>query len=273
MAYGKEITSWKKIANLAKKSNLEVILEISTTANNKVDEAIQVAIEMNVKNIRLYPRESGKVSEIIPKITNDLKYATSHPLVKEHNLVFHLEQHEDLKATELVNIVKQVNSTNLKLLYDSTNMTTAFEHPLESLRKQLPFVEFAHLCDAKIIKTDNEPNNGCSMLGTTTGTGDIPLERIILELLLSNNEVKAFAMEEQVGIKAPPYRYPAQELDSFIPPREISETPVDINMIDEIKSKEINDAVAQIATIRGTLNRIKYFAIRKIFSNKYDVIF
>ena len=48
-------------------------LEISSTSGEEVDCAVQLAHALDVKNIRVYIRYSGRLSEVIRKGTEDLK--------------------------------------------------------------------------------------------------------------------------------------------------------------------------------------------------------
>ncbi|MBW1724484.1 MAG: hypothetical protein JRJ33_03745 [Deltaproteobacteria bacterium] len=62
----------------------------------------------------------------------------SHQYAGESDLYFVLEQHEDLKSHEIVDIITQVNSPRIGLLFDFGNMINANEEPLAALYTTAP---------------------------------------------------------------------------------------------------------------------------------------
>ena len=78
----------------------------------------------------------------VTKAIDELKYAAKK--AKELGIEVVLEQHEDLKSSELVKIVKKVNqglnTPHLFMLYDFGNMVNAFERPLEAFAQMKKWI-------------------------------------------------------------------------------------------------------------------------------------
>jgi len=127
----------------AKKLGLTIDLDISSTSKSEVHRAVDTAKILGVKRIRLYVRHHGYVSEIIKKTVIDLKLVAK--LAETNNLQFLLEQHEALKSEELVRIIKAVNSSRVRLLFDFGNMINTNEKPLGALKKLLPYIQILNL--------------------------------------------------------------------------------------------------------------------------------
>ena len=61
----KTISELKEIKLYADKLGIGINLEISSTKKNEINEVVRIASALDVKNIRVYIRYSGRVSEII----------------------------------------------------------------------------------------------------------------------------------------------------------------------------------------------------------------
>jgi len=214
-----ELNEYKK---KAKENNLEIHIELSNTEKEYIDKAVAMALILECKHIRLYQRYSGRISEIIQKTIDDLKYAAQ--VAQQKDLYFALEQHEVEKSTEMVHIIQQVNSDRVCLLFDFGNMVNANEDPMEALKIQAPYIKHVHLKDLIICKSKE---NGTGQIGVPSGQGSIDQFTMMYHLLMLGDDepqVIAFGLEEQNWFKSPAYRFPDEEQDPFIPPRVPSDT-------------------------------------------------
>jgi len=241
-------------ARLAKDLRLEVHIETSATDEATLAAAIQVARETGASSVRCYPRYAGRVSQIIDQTIGDLrKLAVLDP---KGELDFLLEQHEDLKSDELVRIVQAVQNPRLTLLFDFANMVNAFETPEAALAIMAPFVTDVHIKDAKILPD----RGGFAHRACRSGEGDIDFASLLTTLLLLGEtpQVRAFGCEEENGMYAPAYRFPAEPVDPVIPPRDASST--ELAPGEDLQTrlvKEKAEAVAQIAYVRTVLSDIR----------------
>lgn len=81
-------------------------------------------------------------------------------------------------------IVRRAGDPRIGILFDFANMLNAGERPLEALRVQAPFVTEVHLKDAYELPD----RGGWAQLGCKTGHGDIPIARLLFELLMLGGE-------------------------------------------------------------------------------------
>lgn len=242
----------------ARDLGLIVHIETSSTAVPDLVEAVAIAHATKAKSLRVYPRYEANVSEIISRTIADLKHLSD--LDTEGLLLFTLEQHEDLTSSELVQIVEQVANPRLTLLFDFSNMITAYERPLEALRTQAQYITEIHIRDC-IVRPDR---GGWAQTGCVSGTGDMPYADLLVNLLLLGKDapqVTAFALEEEVGYAARAMRFPDEPSDPFIPFRTASFTPIDQSNLAACLERERMDAINQIKTVRKFLTQIEKAAL------------
>ncbi len=139
----KNLAELKEVKELAKKLNLKIVLEISSTIKSEIERAIEIAKILDVQYIRVYNRYGGHLSESIHKCIGDLKYACK--LAENNDLYLVIEPHEVLKSSELVHIVGEVGSPRLGLLFDFGNMINANEKPFESLKVMSSHMWHGHI--------------------------------------------------------------------------------------------------------------------------------
>ena len=237
-------------AELAQSLGLEVHIETSATDEATLRAAIAVAHETGATSVRCYPRYAGRVSQIIAQTIRDLRLLPQ--LDPEGRLNFLLEQHEDLKAQELVEILEAVQNPRLTLLFDFANMINAFETPEAALATMAPYVTDVHIKDAKIVPD----RGGFAHRACRSGEGDVDFTGLLTTLLLLGDppQVRAFGCEEENEMFAPAYRFPTDPPDPFIPARDASTTLITAG--EDLQSRldrEMAEAVAQIIYIRQVL--------------------
>lgn len=237
-------------AELAQSLGLEVHIETSATDEATLRAAITVAHETGATSVRCYPRYAGRVSQIIAQTIRDLHLLPQ--LDPEGRLNFLLEQHEDLKAQELVEILEAVQNPRLTLLFDFANMINAFETPEAALATMAPYVTDVHIKDAKIVPD----RGGFAHRACRSGEGDVDFKGLLTTLLLLGDppQVRAFGCEEENEMFAPAYRFPTDPPDPVIPARDASTTLIAAG--EDLQSRldrEMAEAVAQIIYVRQVL--------------------
>jgi Xylose isomerase-like TIM barrel len=173
----------------------------------------------------------------------------------EGRLNFLLEQHEDLKAQELVQILEAVQNPRLTLLFDFANMINACETPEAALAIMAPYVTDVHIKDAVIVPD----RGGFAHRACRSGEGDVDFTGLLTTLLLLGDppQVRAFGCEEENEMFAPAYRFPTDPADPIIPARDASITHLAAG--EDLRSRldrERAEAVAQITYIRQILDQI-----------------
>ena len=241
-------------ARQAQALGLEVHVETSATDEATLRDAVEVARDVGATSVRCYPRYAGPVSLVIARTIRDLRRLPD--LDPEGRFDFLLEQHEDLKSQELVDILEAVQNPRLTLLFDFANMINAFETPEAALAVMAPHVTDVHLKDARIVPD----RGGLAHRACRSGDGDIDMRGLLTTLLLLGDtpQVRAFGCEEENGMYAPAYRFPTDPPDPVIPPRDASTT--ELAPGEDLPARldrEKADAVAQIAYVRQILADIR----------------
>lgn len=249
-------------ADSAKNLQLALHVETSSTAREHLESAVAIARDIAATSIRCYPRYEGKVSQIITRTIDDLK--ALRQLDREGRFLFTLEQHEDLKSHELMEIVHAVANPKLTLLFDFGNMLNAYENPADALAIQSQMVTEVHIKDVRIL----DDRGGWAHVACRSGEGEINFHRMLRDLLMLGNEnaqVTAFALEEECGMYAPAYRFPDEPADPFIPARAASTTdlPVGESLENRLRC-ERDDAGRQVCYVRAVLAELRVLACARL---------
>lgn len=231
---------------------LELHIETSATDAASLTELVEIGRATGATCLRFYPRHSGALSAVIAQTIKDL--ALLHTLDPAGQFRFVLEQHEDLTSAELVQIVQAVGHPRLHLLFDFGNMINALETPLAALAVQAPYLTDVHVKDCKVL----EDRGGWAHLACASGSGDIPIQALLVDLLLLGDtpQILAFALEEEEGYYAPAFRFPDEGPNPHIPPRGASETDPGQGDLAQRLAREYAAAEAQIALVRQMLAEI-----------------
>ena len=232
---------------------LEIHVEISTTEEAALSDAVTRALAIGATSLRCYPRYEGRISQIVEWTIADLRRLSQFD--PDRKLRFTLEQHEDLTSDELVHIVEAVGDPKLGLLFDFGNMVNAYEMPMRALLRQAAYISDVHVKDC-LVKPDR---GGWAHLACVSGTGDLPMQAMLVELLLLGVEtpqVLAFGLEEEEGYFAPALRLPSDGPDPFIAARPPSFTEIGSENLSDRLNREAKVARAQIETIRTMLREI-----------------
>jgi hypothetical protein len=238
---------------------LALHLEISSTGKEDVERVRRCALELGVRNIRLYARHEGRLSAVVERIYADLCHVAE--IANRDGLHFDYEQHEDLRAAEIAGVLARVGDPRINALFDYTNALNAHEEPLEALFTLAPFIRQVHVKGGRKIVE----GPGWGQLGVVQGSSDdeLPGNRMLYELLMlgeSAPQVVCFALEQEVGYSAPPFRLAGEDADPQIRFRTPSETPLDTDrplellLLDE--QRWAADQVVWNRTVIATLREI-----------------
>ncbi|MEL7939618.1 sugar phosphate isomerase/epimerase family protein [Pseudomonas delhiensis] len=244
----------------ARALGLDVHVEISSTLPGDVDRAVAVALAIGSRNIRVYSRYEGHLSRVMGLIEDDLRRLAQ--LADEHDLNFDFEQHEELRSDEIATLLRRVGHPRLNALFDFGNMINACEEPLPALEKLAPFIRQVHLKGVRIVPEAG----GFGHYGVLQGSAEdqLPGARMLVELLLLGDtapQVVAFILEQENHYVAPAFRQVGEDLDPFIPYREMSETPLPPGYsLDRMLADEHRWANNQVRYLRGLLGELRLLA-------------
>ena len=247
-------------ADKARALGLEVHLEISSTRQADVDQVVAIARALGVRNIRVYSRYEGSLSQVMDLIENDLRYLAQQ--ADAHDLYFDFEQHEELKSAEIAQLLSRLNHPRLHALFDFGNMINACEQPLQALRNLAPHIRQVHLKGVQIVPE----HSGFGHYGVLQGSDedDLPSARMLFELLMlgeSSPQVIAFILEQENHYVAPAFRQTNESADPFIAYREMSDTPLPAGYsLERMLADEHRWANNQVAYVRGLLAELRTLA-------------
>jgi len=248
------------LSRQAQALKLDLHLEISSTQKNDVDRVIEIARVMGVKNIRVYARYEGRLSHVLSIIESDLRYIAQQ--AELYDLYFDFEQHEELKSSEIATLLQRISHPRLHALLDFGNMVNAGEQPLSALQCLAPHIRQVHLKGIRIVPDAN----GFGQYGVLQGSADddLPNARMMFELLMLGDaapQIIAFALEQENHYSAPAFRYTNEEIDPFIPYREMSQTALPQGYtVAQMMAEEERWAINQITYIRSLLQQFKTLA-------------
>ncbi|MNH77155.1 Xylose isomerase-like TIM barrel [compost metagenome] len=247
-------------ADKARALQLDVHLEISSTRKNDVDQVIEIARALGVRNIRVYSRYEGMLSRVMDIIETDLHYLAQQ--ADEHDLYFDFEQHEELKSAEIAELLNRLDHPRLHALFDFGNMINACEQPLQALQTLAPHIRQTHLKGVRVVPEQN----GFGHYGVLQGSDedDLPNARMLFELLMlgeSTPQVIAFILEQENHYVAPAFRQTDEAADPFIAYREMSDTPLPAGYsLERMLADEHRWANNQVAYVRGVLAEFRTLA-------------
>lgn len=243
------------IKDYAEKLGLQINLEVSSASKGDIDLAVGIARELGIINIRAYIRHGGRLSEVIERGIQELEYISK--VAEKNNLHFVLESHEVLKAQELIEIIKKIDSPRVKALLDFGNMINANEKPLTALKVMSPHISQVHLKGAK----KKRMGKGYAQIGAHAGEDNIPHKNMLRNLLLLGDlepQIKCYGLVQQIGYYSPPYRFDNEEQDPLIPDREPSQTYLDGNSsVQEVLLAERENAYKQVKYVKGLLDELR----------------
>ncbi|MCE5988675.1 sugar phosphate isomerase/epimerase family protein [Pseudomonas sp. NY15349] len=247
-------------ASKAKALGLDVHLEISSTLKKDVDQVIAIAKALGVRNIRVYSRYEGTLSRVMDVIETDLHYLAQQ--ADANDLYFDFEQHEELKSSEIAQLLNRLNHPRLHALFDFGNMINACEQPLQALHNLAPHIRQVHLKGVRIVPEQN----GFGHYGVLQGSDedDLPSARMLFELLMlgeATPQVIAFILEQENHYVAPAFRQRLEAADPFIAYREMSETPLPKGYsLERMLADEHRWANNQVAYVRRVLGELRTLA-------------
>ena len=253
----------RKLRNYLESHNLNINIEASSTSKKVISRLVHLANSLGSKNIRVYDRYKGQLSDIIQKCIKRMKDVAE--TAEKYDLHFVVEPHEVLKSKELVQIIEAVKSPRVNLLFDFGNMLSTAEQPLQALETMHPYIKQAHLKGANIEAVGQ---NGFAQIGVRQGDDDLPHELMLFKLLMlgeSKPQVGAFSLEQQVGYYAPPYRFKNEPQDPIIPKRKPSKTQLCPKLtLDKNLDLELQNAYHQVAFVNKTLDNLTNIASKKL---------
>src|SRR5262249_16209595 len=104
--------------------------------------------------------------------------ALAKPIVEKHGIRLAVENHKDLEANALAELIKAINSAHVGVCVDTGNNIALLEDAAETVEVLAPFAFTSHLKDMGV----EEYADGFLLAEVPLGTGFLDLSRIITTL-------------------------------------------------------------------------------------------
>jgi len=127
----------------------------------------------------------------LEKLTRMFSNATA--LAEKAGLKLALENHIDYNSNEILQLLKDVNSPNLGVNFDSGNFLRVLDDPVEAMRKLAPHVLATHIKDLRPVK--GVPADEWHFFSCVP-TGDGLIQNAALARILSQNNYEGFLAVE-----------------------------------------------------------------------------
>jgi sugar phosphate isomerase/epimerase len=157
-----------KIKGTLNKNKIELMPALAADAVSTGDKAKR-AIEDAVIALRHY-RDFGdvRISKYCTYPMIHTRFTTNPPLdeqlaliventrpivkvAEECGIVLAFENHLDYRAREIVQVIKAIDSTNLRFLFDTGNTLTVCEDPVDAAYDAAPYTVLVHLKDLRVL--------------------------------------------------------------------------------------------------------------------------
>ncbi len=152
---------------------LGIDLETHGTEPAHLEAVLGIARRLRADNLRTYTLRRSDPREQIESAVRDLRVAA--PLAEQAGVRLLLENHEDLTATQVAEILARVDHPQLGALFDYGNSAVFMEEPAESLRVLARHSRTAHLKDHVTIPAGAAGNAEPLWLGVPLGEGHLPV--------------------------------------------------------------------------------------------------
>ncbi|MCL2833528.1 MAG: sugar phosphate isomerase/epimerase [Treponema sp.] len=191
---------FQRLAETAARLGVTVDVGMRGCSAISIEKHIQIARILGAKNIRTVP---GEYSETLPKKCAEIKNKALGSIksvldkLEKYDLYFGLENHFDLTAADLADLVTRINSSHVGFIYDTTNCIGLIEKPLDVLQLMKNKLFSVHLKDYECYKTDG----GYFFAGVDLGKGSLDIHAVI-QTVLASAPAASFIVE--YAINPPP---------------------------------------------------------------------
>ena len=184
----------------AKARDLGIALEVASggTDPSKMRLVLELARQLGAEVVRTTVNQPGS-EQVVAKAATDLGQVA--PEYEELGIDLAIENHEDLTAAQVVDLIERIDSPAVGAVYDSGNSIPFYQDPVEEARILAPHVRTTHIKDHALFESES----GTWSVGTPFGDGRIPLQQIV-EVLRAAPHLTRLMVQVTYGyaVKMPP---------------------------------------------------------------------
>jgi 3-oxoisoapionate decarboxylase len=217
---------FKRVGERAKEMGITLEVASGGIDPSKMRLVLELARQLGAEVVRTTVNEPGNEAVIARAAA---KLGEVAPEYEESGVALAIENHEDLTAEQVVEVIERIDSPAVGAVYDSGNSIPFYQDPVEEARLLAPYVRTTHIKDHILVQDDDRVWS----VGTPFGKGRIPLPEIV-EVLRSAPHLKRLMTQVCYGyavrMPTPPKKVPSMRLYepvSVSDPREIWAPTVD----------------------------------------------
>jgi 3-oxoisoapionate decarboxylase len=164
-----------RVGARAQKMGIALEVASSGTDPSKLRLVLELARQLGAEVVRTTVSQPGSES-VIARAATALQQVA--PEYEEAGINLAIENHEDLTALEVVDLIQRIDSPAVGAVYDSGNSIPFYQDPLEEARLLLPYIVTTHIKDHVLVRD----NQVIWSVGTPLGLGRIRLAEIVAVL-------------------------------------------------------------------------------------------
>jgi len=151
-----------------------IALEVASggTDPSKMRLVLELARQLGAEVVRTTVNETG-TTDVITKAAAAFKQVA--PEYEEVGIALAIENHEDLTAEQVVDLIERIDSPAVGAVYDSGNSIPFYKDPVEEARLLAPYARTTHIKDHILVRRGDTVWS----VGTPFGKGRIPLAEIV----------------------------------------------------------------------------------------------
>lgn len=152
---------------------LGIDAEMNGTDPDELAAMLEIARRLGAEHLRTYTLRRPDAREQVESAVRDLKLAA--PLAEKAGVTLLVENHEDLTATQVAEILDRVDHPRVRALFDYGNSAVFMEEPAVSAAVLGRYVRTAHLKDHVAIPAGVAGNGEPLWMGVPLGEGNLPI--------------------------------------------------------------------------------------------------
>jgi sugar phosphate isomerase/epimerase len=158
----------------ARARELGIALEVASggTDPSKLRLVLDLARQLGAEVVRTTVNQPG-CEAVISSAAKALGQVA--PEYEESGIALAIENHEDLTATQVVDLIERIDSPAVGAVYDSGNSIPFYQDPVEEARLLAPYARTTHIKDHVLVRDGDVVWS----VGTPFGKGRVPLAEIV----------------------------------------------------------------------------------------------
>ncbi len=147
--------------------------EMNGTEPAELEAMLEIARRLGAEHLRTYTLRRPDDREQVESAVRNLRQVA--PLAEKAGVTLLVENHEDLTATQVAEILDRVDHPRVRALFDYGNSMLFMEEPAVSVAKLGHYSRTAHLKDHVTIPAGAAGNAEPRWMGVPLGKGNLPI--------------------------------------------------------------------------------------------------